>query len=131
MTTIHTASRSPLEGLMHWFREHLRGNELSHLDRSELELMARDLNISSDDLTRLSTEEPKDISLMKQMMALHGLDYDALRKEYSGVVRDMEVTCSRCADRKLCEHDLATGADAHTCDTYCPNADTMKAFAGG
>lgn len=129
-STTQSTSRSPVQSLMHWFREHLRGNELSGFDRSEIELMARDLNISADDLTRLTAEEPKDISLMKQMMALHGLDYDALRQDFAGVVRDMEVTCSRCIDRKLCEHDLAHGADAHTCDQYCPNSETMKAFSG-
>jgi len=124
-------TRSPIDTVLHWFKEHLRGNELNGFDRNELEMMARDLNMSADDLSRLSEEAPKDISLMKRMMALHGLDYEALRKDYAGVVRDMEVTCSRCADRKLCQHDLATGADSHTCDQYCPNADTMQAFARG
>lgn len=121
--------RSALSSVVHWFKQHMRGNELNGLDPKELEMMARDLNVAPDDLVRLAAEEPQDTSMMKRMMAIHGLDYEKLRAEYSAVVRDMEVTCSRCQERKLCQHDLDHGADAHTCDQYCPNADTMKAFA--
>ena len=118
-----------IKTFMDWYHRRKNARELADLDPAELARMAHDLNLNVADIVSLASQSEDEVSLLDRMMILHGIDIAEVRKHMPAVMRDLAVTCSRCEDRKMCSHDLTEGADAATCDTYCPNAEVMELLA--
>lgn len=73
-----------------------RDNGLSDLMRSDLGLMAADLGITEADLREVLPRAADNSLLMDRMMTARGLDPDRVRRSCASLVRDLELTCSRC-----------------------------------
>jgi hypothetical protein len=58
-------------------------------------------------------------------MLARGLDPDAVRRAFGGVMRDMEVTCARCRKTGLCQRELKGNTAAAHCHDFCANAGVM------
>ncbi len=102
-----------------------RGNELASMSRDDLRFLAADLGISETDLRDLAPRVADNSVLMDKMMRARGLDPDAVRHAFSGLMREMEVTCSRCRETNVCRREFDSGTAALYCHDFCPNAEAM------
>lgn len=121
-------SPSPFRALADWFRRQRMVNELAALDPGEAARLADDLKISVDDLVEAASQSEDEIALMHRMMVLHGIDPEKVAAEMPGVMREMAVTCAKCACKGDCQYDLDHGITAAEADEFCPNADMMNAL---
>lgn len=105
-----------------------RFNELNALPREDIERVAHDVGLSTNDLLETSHGNPANIKLMHQMLAQLDIDAASLRAHEPGVYHDMERLCGLCRDTGKCAHDLAKGdAKAHFHE-YCLNTATLDAL---
>ena len=102
-----------------------QGNELAAMSRDDMRYLASDLGISETDLRDLAPRVADNSVLMDKMMRARGLDPDAVRYAFSGLMREMEVTCSRCREAGTCRRELGSGTAALYSHDFCPNAEAM------
>jgi tRNA C32,U32 (ribose-2'-O)-methylase TrmJ len=121
--------QGPFHAVAEWFRRQARAREFDALGGEELRLMAADLRISVDDLRDAALQSEDEAALMRRMLALHGLDPARIGHEMPELMRDMTLTCARCAEKGRCAHDLDDGLEPAEAGTFCPNADAMAALA--
>jgi hypothetical protein len=102
-----------------------RDNEIAAMSRADLHYLAADLGITEADLRDVVPKVTDHSELMDKMMRSRGLDPDAVRRSFSAIVRDMEVTCARCRDSRVCRRELEAGTAATYCHDFCANAEAM------
>ena len=102
-----------------------RDNELAAMSRSDMHYLAADLGITEADLLDVVPKVTDHSELMDRMMRARGLDPDAVRRSFTAVVRDMEITCARCRDSRVCRRELESGTAAEYCHDFCANAGAM------
>jgi hypothetical protein len=91
----------------------------------EIERMARDVNLSPQELRRMLRLGPDAAKLLLDRMAALHLDPKALANSYPGIMRDLQRVCSNCASKKRCHRDLAHNRDNPVWRQYCPNVMTL------
>jgi len=102
-----------------------RSREVSYLSVSDLNLLAMDLGVTRADLLDVLPRGPDKQRLMDRMMQARGLDPDRVRRMGGAMVRDMELTCSRCASSGRCRRDLEAGVAAASAPLYCGNTEVF------
>lgn len=105
--------------------------EMARLSSGDLGEMARDLGMAESDLRGVLSKGANNTQLMDAMMQARGLDPAAIAHLSSGVLRDLEVTCTRCGAVAQCRRELAAGTAAMHCHDFCGNADTFDALQEG
>lgn len=100
----------------------VRDSELATLSRSDLQRLATDIGVTDADLLDVVPMIGDHSELMDQMIRARGLDPAQLRRAFGSMIRDMEVTCARCGDSRLCRSELEAGTAAASCHEYCGNA---------
>jgi len=109
-----------------WIRARAsRDNELAVMSRMDLGYLAADLGITEADVLDVVPRLTDHSELMDKMMRARGLDPDAVRRSFSALVRDMEVTCARCRESRICRRELESGTAAVYAHDFCANADAM------
>jgi hypothetical protein len=78
-----------------------------------------------EDLRWLIGREPGSTEMLCQMMAATKIDE---RKVPQATMRELEHTCSGCTDKFHCADEIGNGRAARNFDSFCPNADTLKAL---
>ena len=117
---------SLLSRVFDWIKAHLaQDSELANMSYQDLQFLASDIGVSVADLRAIGPKITDHDDLIRKMMLAHGLDPDVVRRAFSGVMRDMEVTCARCRDVKTCQRELAASTAAEHCHEFCPNASVM------
>ena len=102
-----------------------RQDELARLSGSDVAAMAADLGLSEADLRDVLPRATDNTLLMDRMIQARGLDPVTVRRSLAALVRDLELTCTRCPDTARCRRELNAGTAAARCHEYCPNADTL------
>jgi hypothetical protein len=102
-----------------------RDNEIAAMSRADLHFLAADLGITEADVREVVPKVTDHSELMDRMMRARGLDPDAVRRSFSAIARDMEVTCARCRDSRVCRRELESGTAATYCHDFCANAEAM------
>lgn len=110
-----------------WWRTR---DELSGLDRSELERIAGEFGMSAPDLEDITARGPGAADLLYERMKALGITRADAEHVAHGMMRDLERTCCCCDDKGVCERDLATHPDDPAWKDYCPNAITLEAIKG-
>jgi hypothetical protein len=100
-------------------------SELSALSYEDLQFLASDIGVSVADLRAIGPMITDHDDQLKQMIVARGLDPDAVRRAFGGVMRDMEVTCARCRDAGVCQRELKHNTAAAHCHDFCANAGVM------
>lgn len=122
----HAASR-PTEGffaqLLARWREQA---ELSQLPSSELGRIAHELGMSSDELTEIASHGSHGSDLLYERMAALGIARDDIDRVAHGLIRDLEKSCSCCADKGQCTRDLDAHPEDPVWKEYCPNAIALE-----
>lgn len=114
---------SAVESFLTRFRDRWRAlDELGHIDHGELDRIAKDLGVSTADLTTLAEQGPDAAHLLYERMHALGISRDNVEHAASGLMRDLERTCACCNEKGLCEKDLRGNPDGTPCKSYCPNA---------
>jgi len=102
-----------------------RQDELARLSGHDIAAMATDLGLSEADLRDVLPRAADNSLLMDRMILARGLDPVAVRHSLAALVRDLELTCTRCPDTARCRRELDAGTAATHCHEYCLNADTL------
>ena len=111
-----------------WLKHRRDLNEIRQMRRTDFDLIARDLRISSDDLDRLVKAGPHSADQMPKMLKALGIDVEDLIRSEPLMVRDMQRVCAICSDKAQCDRELAAGTSAEHYRGYCPNAPTIDAL---
>jgi CelD/BcsL family acetyltransferase involved in cellulose biosynthesis len=101
---------------------------MRRLDASEVEAIARDLNLSADELNALAQSVPTSLKPLKQRLAYAGTSERELAASDCAVLRDLQRVCSQCSAKARCAADLEQGRRAGPAK-YCPNEQTLRALA--
>ncbi|HEY5829065.1 MAG: hypothetical protein ACAH24_12495 [Hyphomicrobiaceae bacterium] len=101
-------------------------DELGGLDRHELERLAGEFGMSARDLEDLAAHGPGAADLLYERMHALGITRDDAERLARGLMRDLERTCSCCADKGVCRKDLAAHPEDPAWKTYCPNAISLE-----
>jgi hypothetical protein len=108
-----------LARLRDWWQ---RRSELDTMDPGELARMARDLGTTGQELKDLAARGPDAADLLHDRMRVLGLTRADVDRVVHGLIRDMERTCTRCDQKRVCEKDLAARPEDAAWGGYCPNA---------
>ena len=109
-----------------WFKARISSDsELANLSYEDMQFLAADIGVSVADLRAIGPMISDHDDLIKQMMLARGLDPDAVRRAFGGVMRDMEITCSRCHEVGVCQRELKANTAAAHCHEFCGNAKVM------
>lgn len=112
-----------------WIMTHrTQEGRVAGLSNGDLRNLAADLGVTQADLLHVLPEGTPPRDLMDQMIRAHGLDPAVIRALPTAMVRDLEVTCSRCRNARTCERDLKAGQAAVNSHKYCGNAPTFEAM---
>lgn len=112
-----------------WVATRMRAaSERTALTRDDIHEMAHDLGLCEDDLRGVLSHAPDNTRLMDAMMRARGLDPMLVSQMSAAVMRDLELTCTRCGAVGRCRRELAAGTAAAHCDEFCANADTFAAL---
>ena len=104
-------------------------SDLKCCAEQEVERMARDLSISVPELRKLASLGPQSADLLLRRMAALDLDNKEVSEIAPQTLREMQRTCTLCANKRLCGRDFARNAGNNPAwETYCPNAATLKAL---
>lgn len=111
-----------------WKVRRALANELSSLDMTQREELARDVCVSEDAFERLYVAGARTDQLERLMCAL-SLDPEATEIANAGAVtRDMSLVCSGCLMIDRCRRELEAGSARQNYNDYCPNALTLNAL---
>lgn len=102
--------------------------ELSSLDMTQREELARDVCVSEDAFERLYVTGERTDELERLMSAL-SLDAEKMELANPGAItRDMSLVCSGCLMINRCRRELEAGTASDSYNEYCPNALTLNAL---
>lgn len=118
-----------LTRVVDWFATRMRADsEMAALSRCDITEMAHDLGLCEADLRGVLPGAPDNSALMDAMMRARGLDPVMVAHMSAGVMRDLELTCTRCGSVARCRRELAAGTAAAHSGEFCGNADTFDAL---
>lgn len=121
-STLFSNLRDRLKGVMD------RRNELQRLDQREIEVIARELNLSKAELAALILKPSGSLQSLSRRLSHAGLAEDDLEASHGDVLRDLRRVCSQCSSKARCARDLNHARQA-TPAKYCPNEQTLRALA--
>jgi hypothetical protein len=123
---------SLVERFAHWWRgRSLRRRTLSELSccaPAEAERIAQDVGVSRAELCILAGKWPDSLDLLSRRMQELRLDAAEVSRVEPQVIRDLQRTCSLCANKRRCRYDLADQWSHPRWQEYCPNATTLLAL---
>ena len=111
-----------------WLKHRRELSEIRRMNRTDFDLIARDLRVSPDDLGRLVEAGQHSADEMPKMLKALGIDVADLARTEPLLVRDMQRVCSLCSDKAHCRAELAEGTAAQHYKDYCPNAPSIEAL---
>ncbi len=102
-------------------------SDLDAMPPDEIAQLARDLSLTGTELRDLAARGPEACHLLYERMRTLGLTAADVERTAPGLMRDLQRTCSCCADKRVCERELAASPDSPGWTRYCPNAESLTA----
>lgn len=121
-STLFSNLRDRLKGVMD------RRNELQRLDQRDMEVIARELNLSRTELAALILKPSGSLQSLSRRLSHAGLAETDVEASHGDVLRDLRRVCSQCSSKARCARDLNHERQA-TPAKYCPNEQTLRALA--
>jgi len=119
-----------LEALTQWLIHQRERATLGLSPHDQYDELARDLGVSTNELSYLVRSAPDPLRLPDMLRTL-GIDETALRRAQPALLRAMEQVCSQCVVLGRCQHALDRGTAAGSYEQFCPNADRLNALKSG
>ena len=101
---------------------------LRKIDTREIEVVARELNLSPAELVSLMFTPPDTLESLDKRLTYAGLSPEELLTSNPAELRDLRRICSQCRSKVRCARDLRHKRMA-TPSQYCPNEPTLRALA--
>ena len=117
-----------IDKFSNWLKHRRELSEIRRMNRTDFDLIAQDLRVSTDELDRLVDAGPHSADEMPEMLKALGIDLEALTRTEPLLVRDMQRVCSLCRDKAHCHSDFEAGTAAEHYREYCPNAPSIDAL---
>jgi hypothetical protein len=116
-----------IHSIMNFFTKFFARPELEGLDPEQVKEIARDMNVTADDLYLLdrSGSEP---ALMPQRLSQEGVDPAVIQAEWPSVWKDLQRVCSLCGSKDVCRNELELAPEANDWRHYCPNEGTIRSL---
>jgi hemerythrin-like domain-containing protein len=111
-----------------WLQRRREIAEICSCGADEYAQIARDLGVSSGELSELVQRGPHAADELSKMMATLGLDAQAIARVEPLVIRDLQRVCALCEQKKQCDRDLTAGTAVQHYKDYCANAPTLAAL---
>ncbi|MFB6452120.1 DUF6455 family protein [Bradyrhizobium tunisiense] len=121
-STLFGNLRDRLKGVMD------RRNELQRLDPREIEVIARELNLSRTELAALILKPSGSLQSLSRRLSHADLAEHEVEASHGDVLRDLRRMCSQCSSKVRCARDLNHERQASP-TKYCPNEQTLRALA--
>ena len=103
--------------------------ELDNLDANELQNIAKDVGCDVPELQTLAGKWPESADLLPQRLKALHVDAQTFSRENPQLANDLRKSCSLCAVKGQCEHDLDTHPHSPVWQSYCPNTMTLLAVS--
>ncbi len=94
----------------------------------EVEKIAHDLGVSSDELASLASKDAKSADLLQKMLVALGVDPKNFENDNRMVMHDLQRLCVNCRQKQRCAHEFDVGTAAENYREFCPNAYTLDAL---
>lgn len=121
-STLFSNLRHRLKGVMD------RRSELQRLDQRDMEVIARELNLSRTEFAALILKPSGSLQSLSRRLSHAGLAEADVDGSHGDVLRDLRRVCSQCSSTARCARDLNHERQA-TPAKYCPNEQTLRALA--
>ena len=115
-----------------WWRNRI-GNrvgraELECCDRRDLQRLAQEVGVNSQELRVLAGKWPESADLLVRRMAALQLDAGEIARSQPSVSNDLKKLCALCMSKGRCERDLFRDSHNPVWQEYCPNTTTLTAL---
>ena len=117
-------TRGLANGWQRWRERRSEIGEIGNLEEGEIERLAHDLAISSQELRQLANAGPGGADLLYARCKSLGIDTARLRARPE-ISRELERVCSLCANKRQCAHELETDPSSAQIPSFCPNESTL------
>jgi hypothetical protein len=123
-------SQSTISRFVEWWsntRERwARLSELRDLPQGELDRVACDMGVSTNDLLEVASHPEGTMGLLERRLAALDLTEEEIRELSPMLLRDLQRTCTTCSDRQRCIDDMQEDPLAPGWESYCPNSGTLR-----
>jgi hypothetical protein len=102
-----------------------RRNGFAYCDSYEIERIAKDVGLTTMELSRLAQFGPNAARLLLDRMAAQNLDVETISKIDPSTMRDLQRLCSICSTKKRCQRDLRYNRADPVWQQYCLNSGTI------
>jgi hypothetical protein len=102
------------------------GSEFKYLDEQNVERMAHDAGVTTEELRELVRRGSASADLLLERMAALDLDKNEVKKLEPEAFRDLQRVCAMCESQGRCKHDLTRDPNNPAWKSYCPNVETLK-----
>jgi hypothetical protein len=102
-----------------------RRNGFAYCDSYEIERIAKDVGLTTMELSRLAQFGPNAARLLLDRMAAQNLDVETISKIDPSTMRDLQRLCSICSTKKRCQRDLRYNRADPVWQQYCLNFGTI------
>jgi len=121
---------SAIKSVLQRWQDSRKGSvlDLKCCAEQDLERMAKDLGITVSELHKFASQGPESADLLLRRMAVLDLDKKEVSEIAPQTLRELQRTCTLCANKRLCARDLARDASNPAWENYCPNAATLMAL---
>ncbi len=118
-----------MQAVVEWYHGFVdklaRSHEFDALGSQEVQRLAGDIGVSSEELVRLSRLPTSAADLLEKRLAVMGLSPDDIEIVSPRLLNDLRRTCSHCAVKGKCARDIADHPHDAVWKGYCPNSDTI------
>lgn len=117
-----------IHGIKEFIGKLFARSDLDALDPHEVDEIARDMGVTSDDLYRLD-RVGSHTTLMPKRLSHEGVDPAVVQAEWPSVWKDLQRVCSLCDTKDVCKNELELAPEAAEWRLYCRNEGTITALA--
>lgn len=118
-----------LQSVADWYQAFVdrlaRSHEFDALGPAEVQRLAGDIGVSSEELVRLSHMPTSAADLLEKRLAVLGLSPADIETVSPRLLNDLRRTCSHCGVKGQCARDIAHQPHDAVWKGYCPNSDTI------
>lgn len=122
--------RQGFHHLLAWFGSSFEAateaDMLANLDEAQLSALAEDCGLAPHELLALAKAGPHAADEMPRLMRALNIDPAEVEFRMRRLFRSMQVTCSSCASKQSCRHDIDSGQIRDAFASYCGNTDLLN-----
>jgi len=117
------------DALALWMSSQVDQVALTPRRNKELDQLARDLDISANELHYLISSAPDcDITQLSSMFKALGIDESSLARVEPALLRFLRRRCAKCPVAGKCKYSLDQNMAAQQYEQFCPHAAVLTAY---